>query len=388
VGAGDEPGGAGRVDLEQYLADCGSLVRDEIERLFGAPGGHPAPMLYDLILDYPLRGGKALRPTLAIAMCRALGGLLEAVLPTAATLELYHNAFLIHDDVEDESEIRRGRPTLHADHGVPIAVNVGDAMLTLSLEPLLANVEVVGLGPALKILAVVARMSRESVEGQAVELAWVRHNTWDLTDDDYRRMVVQKTGWYSFIAPLQVGAVVAGVASRRVDALVPLGRELGIAFQVTDDLLNLQADVERYGKEIGGDLWEGKRTVMLLHAVRTADARDRARAIEILGRPRPASSASDAATAALLDELVASGDLTPAGRRRWHVDQPVAKTDADVAWLLDLVTRQGSLDHAAALARAHADEAARVLDALEWLPDNRHVDVVRGVIDYVHERTR
>ena len=113
--------------------------------------------LFDLILDYPLRGGKALRPTLSIATCRALGGRLEAVLPTAATLELYHNAFLIHDDIEDESLLRRGRPTLHVDHGIPIAINVGDAMLALSLQPLLDNVERVGLGPALRILRAVAR---------------------------------------------------------------------------------------------------------------------------------------------------------------------------------------------------------------------------------------
>ena len=112
-----------------------------------APAG-----LFDLILDYPLRGGKALRPTLSIATCLGLGGHLEAVLPTAATLELYHNAFLVHDDIEDESLLRRGRPALHVDHGIPIAINVGDAMMSLSLQPLLDNVERVGLGPALRIL--------------------------------------------------------------------------------------------------------------------------------------------------------------------------------------------------------------------------------------------
>ena len=126
--------------LDDYLALCKDACDGEIDRLYG-PGERGSNGLYDLILDYPLRGGKALRPALSIATCLGLGGHLEAILPTAATLELYHNAFLIHDDIEDESWWRRGKPTLHIDHGVPIAVNVGDAMLSLSLQPLLDNVE-------------------------------------------------------------------------------------------------------------------------------------------------------------------------------------------------------------------------------------------------------
>ncbi len=137
-------------------------------------------------------GGKALRPALSIAACLGLGGHLEAVLPTAATLELYHNAFLIHDDIEDESWWRRGKPTLHIDHGVPIAINVGDAMLSLSLQPLLDNVERVGLGPALRILRAVAKMTRLTVDGQALELDWVRSNRWRLNDADYLKMVELK----------------------------------------------------------------------------------------------------------------------------------------------------------------------------------------------------
>src|SRR6202012_100612 len=125
--------------LEDYLAECKAACDGEIDGLF-APGQQGGGRLYELILDYPRRGGKALRPALSIATCLGLGGHLEAVLPPAGTLELYHNAFLIHDDIEDESWRRRGQPTLHVDHGIPIAVNVGDAMLSMSLQPLLANV--------------------------------------------------------------------------------------------------------------------------------------------------------------------------------------------------------------------------------------------------------
>lgn len=188
--------------LDDYLALCKDACDAEIKRLYGA-GDRGSNALYDLILDYPLRGGKALRPALSIAACLGLGGHLDAILPTAATLELYHNAFLIHDDIEDESWWRRGKPTLHVDHGVPIAVNVGDAMLSLSLQPLLDNVERVGLGPALRILRAVAKMTRLTVDGQALELDWVRSNTWRLDDADYLHMVELKTSWYTFITPLQ-----------------------------------------------------------------------------------------------------------------------------------------------------------------------------------------
>ena len=167
--------------LDDYLAACQKMCAAEIERLY-SPDDGASGTLFELILDYPSRGGKAVRPTLSIATCLGLGGRIEAILPTAATLELYHNAFLIHDDIEDESLLRRGRPALHVDHGIPVAINVGDAMLSLSLQPLLDNVERVGLGPALRILRAVAQMTRRTVEGQAIELDWVRSNAWQLDD--------------------------------------------------------------------------------------------------------------------------------------------------------------------------------------------------------------
>src|ERR1700728_1204907 len=298
--------------LEDYLAECKAACDGEIDRLF-APGQHGASRLYELILDYPRRGGKALRPALSIATCLGLGGPLEAVLPTAATLELYHNAFLIHDDIEDESWRRRGRPTLHIDHGIPIAVNVGDALLSMSLQPLLDNVERVGLGPALRILRAVAHMTRQTVDGQALELDWVHSNTWQLDDTDYLAMVKLKTSWYSFITPLQVGAIAAGAGPECLPPLESLGRHLGAAFQITDDLLNLRADPEDYGKEIGGDLWEGKRTLMLLHTLRSAEPGDRDRAVQILAGRRP-SVDGELGLAALLDRLVARGEVSRAGR--------------------------------------------------------------------------
>src|SRR3954467_5622353 len=108
--------------VSEYLAECRPLVREEIERLIPRRGKHR--LLYELMLEYPLRDAKGLRPALCIAVCRALGGRLYDVIPTAAVLELYHNAFLVHDDVEDGSRLRRGKPTLHQVQGAPVAINV------------------------------------------------------------------------------------------------------------------------------------------------------------------------------------------------------------------------------------------------------------------------
>ena len=381
---------AGSGALRTYMDDCRRLVSDEIRRLFDHRVERHE-VLYDLILDYPLRDGKELRPSLSIAMCRARGGQVEAVLPTAATLELYHNAFLVHDDIEDDSLMRRGRPTLHVDHGVPIAVNVGDAMLCLSLQPLLDNVEVVGLGPALRILEAVARMTRESVEGQAVELDWIRHNRCDLSDDDYLEMVVQKTGWYSFIVPMQVGAIAAGASTEQVDELVAFGRDQSIAFQITDDLLNVRADPEEYGKEIGGDLWEGKRTLILLHALRTASPTDTERAVGILGKGRPPSD-EVVHMQDVLDSLEFDGALTATGRRTledvvWGA-RSAGKSMADVQWLFELLEDRHSVEYAADVARRYAQAAATDLARLDWLPPSSHRAVLEGLVDYVHERTR
>jgi geranylgeranyl diphosphate synthase, type II len=377
--------------LEDYLAECKGACDSEIDRLFAA-GQHGSSSLYELILDYPRRGGKALRPALSIVTCLGLGGHLEAVLPTAATLELYHNAFLIHDDIEDESWRRRGQPTLHVDHGIPIAVNVGDAMLSMSLQPLLDNVERVGLGPALRILRAVAHMTRQTVDGQALELDWVHSNTWQLDDTDYLAMVELKTSWYSFITPLQVGAIAAGAGPECLPPLESLGRHLGAAFQITDDLLNLRADPEEYGKEIGGDLWEGKRTLMLLHTLRCAEPGDKDRAVQILARRRP-SADGELGLTSLLDGLVARGELSRTGQSEitvrlqgYHSSE--SKTLDDIRWLYGLMLSVGSMEHAREVARWHARKAALLLAGLDWFPASRHRDVLCDLVDYVHRRTR
>lgn len=383
-------------DFDAYLGSCRDLVLTEIRSLV-PPSRRPGDVLPELVLDYPLRAAKGLRPALCMATCRAYGGSLEGVLRSAAALELYHNAFLIHDDVEDGSETRRGHDTLHAVHGMPIAINVGDAMLALALQPLLDNTRLVGLGKALRILELVAWMARESTAGQAIELEWIRQHRFDLRDTDYVRMVYKKTSCYTFVAPVAIAAIVAGLDDREQRALRRFAALLGIAFQIQDDVLNLVGESRLYGKEIAGDLWEGKHTLILMHAMRSASASDRGRALGILARPRPGQAppgADDGGVAALLADLERAGELSAAARaaieacvpRRSDAAQP--KTVEDVQFLTTLVQRHGSVQHARDVAHEYALRARRALEAAPRFRPSVHRDFLERLVGFVVDRDR
>jgi len=285
--------------VERTLSEARQAVLGELERLFAERRRTGYGPLYDLLADYPFREGKGLRPAICFAACRAAGGRTEQALLSATALELFHNAFLVHDDIEDASEFRRGRVTMARQQGVPIAINVGDATNVLAIEPLLGNTERIGVRKALLVFREVERMARESAEGQAIELSWIANESFDLADRDYVRMAYKKTCWYTVIAPLRIGAICGSAPGPLAPldedllVLVKLGFYAGIAFQIHDDLLNLMADETLYGKEIGGDLREGKRTVMLLHFIRTAPAAERERALTILRQPRARKSSED-----------------------------------------------------------------------------------------------
>jgi geranylgeranyl diphosphate synthase type II len=385
----------GAFDLvTHYLAECRSLVLDEI-KAFIPDAPRYRSVLYELMLDYPLREAKALRPALAIATCRALGGSLEGVLKSAAVLEFYHNAFLIHDDIEDGSEKRRDESTLHRAHGIPIAINVGDAMLALALEPLLDNMRLLGMGKALRILQAVARMARESAEGQAIELSWVRNGRWDLGDREYLLMVYKKTAWYTFITPMLIGGMVAGADEAVLRSLRGFATSLGLAFQIRDDVLNLSADEKQYGKEILGDLWEGKHTLALMHMMRSASARERARAVAILAKPRPSNDGGGRALLDLVDELLAAGDVSERAARalrsahRRDSGSAGVKTQGEVEFLFDAIRRYRSIEYARGVASRRADRAKRTLSSLgRRLAPSVHVEFLQAVTDFVIERDR
>ena len=285
VGAAPVAGdGAGPAGFLERLSWYREMLTDTLAA--GIPTHEPQQHLYRLVKDFIDRSGKGLRPALCIATARALGGRTEDAFPAAAGIEMLHNAFLVHDDIEDGSNSRRGAATMHRRVGIPIAVNTGDAMNALAMRFFRKSVEQLGPAAALRIFDEVDHMLLQSLEGQATELGWVRDNDLTVGTDEYLRLVLKKTAWYSFIHPMRIGALVANADDQNLDRFDRFGFLLGVAFQITDDVLNLVGDVGRYGKEIDGDLWEGKRTIVLAHALGHADQADRAWMASFLARPR------------------------------------------------------------------------------------------------------
>lgn len=290
-----------RAIVPELLAEYGSLARASLFRYL--PTHEPRRHLYDLAADYPRRGGRAMRPSLCIAATRAFGGSLEDALDSATAIELFHNALLIHDDIEDESEVRRRSPTLHAAHGIPLALNAGDTLALLSFRPLVANVARLGPRISMRIIEETERMATESAEGQAMELGWRRDNAVAVSEADYLEMVLKKTCWLATIHPLRIGAMIATRDSVPLDPFIRFGFLLGAAFQIQDDLLNLVGDEHAYGKELDGDIHEGKRTLMLIRLLERATAPERAAILDLLARPRAERSTAQVRwVRALMDE--------------------------------------------------------------------------------------
>ena len=328
--------------VPEMLARYGDVTRVGLARYLRPR--EPNRHLYALVADYPRRGGRMLRPALCIATARVFGASLEDAASAAVGLELLHNAFLVHDDVEDESTSRRGRPTLNALHGTPVAVNAGDALIVLGLRAFLDARWTIGPRLTQHLLEEAERMAREAVEGQAMELGWQRDRAVHLGDGDYFEMVLKKTCWYTTIFPSRAGALIGTRSEQAMDAFVRFGFFLGAAFQIQDDILNLVGDEARYGKELGGDIREGKRTLMLLHLLREADPPEHARLAEFLGRPRARRSARD------------------------------------VSWVRRRMESRGSMEYASqvahGLAGAAHEEGARLYAALPDSPDRRFIQAL------------
>jgi geranylgeranyl diphosphate synthase type II len=259
--------------VESYCEDVSRLVRRSM--LDTIPDGEPHRWLYRVARAYPSLPGKAIRPALCVATNRAFGGRDADILPVAVAIELLHNAFLVHDDIVDGSELRRGRPTLPAEYGLGLALNAGDALAVLSNRVLRRHATCLDPAVADQLLSEFDSMALRTLEGQATELGWRRDGVDELAPEDYLELIMHKTCWYTTVHPLRVGALVGSGGTADLRQMVRFGFYLGAAFQIQDDLLNLVGSERRYGKEIDGDLYEGKRTLPLIHLIRNARAGDR-----------------------------------------------------------------------------------------------------------------
>ncbi|MET0898690.1 MAG: polyprenyl synthetase family protein [Mycobacterium sp.] len=288
-------------EVEGRLREVGRSVRRTM--LDALPDGEPHHWLYSLMREYPSRPGKALRPALCLAAGRAFGADHDDVAGFAVAIELLHNAFLVHDDVADGSEIRRGRPTLAARHGMAAAVNAGDGLAIVAGQVLRRAARRLDRDLADAVWAEFDTMALRTLEGQATEIGWQLDNVDGLGPEDYLELIMHKTCWYTTIHPLRVGALVGSGGTVDLGPLVRFGFHFGAAFQIRDDLLNLIGDEHTYGKEILGDLYEGKRTLTLVHLMATATGADRVLLQDYLHRSRAERTAELVARVrALMDD--------------------------------------------------------------------------------------
>jgi geranylgeranyl diphosphate synthase type II len=335
--------------VESYAEDISRLVRRQM--LDTIPDGEPHRWLYRVARVYPSRPGKALRPALCVAAARAFGGRDADTVPVAVAIELLHNAFLVHDDIVDGSERRRGRPTLCNEYGVGLALNAGDALAVLANQVLRGHAAGMKAPLAERLLHEFDQMALRTLEGQATELGWRRDGVRELAPEDYLDLIMHKTCWYTTVHPLRAGALIGSAGGADLDLMARFGFFLGAAFQIQDDLLNLLGTEREYGKEINGDLYEGKRTLPLIHLLRSAEGTDRDTVERYLQLER------EERTAGLI---------------------------ADMRGLLDAY---GSVAFAAAYASGIADAALDAFDvAFADATPGRDRDFIRAVVPYMIDR--
>jgi octaprenyl-diphosphate synthase len=278
-------------------------------------------------------GGKRLRPMLLLLAARALGHQGADAHQLAAVVEFIHTSTLLHDDVVDESDLRRGRSTANAVWGNAASVLVGDFLYSRSFQ-LMVELD------SMDVQRILADTTNRIAEGEVLQLLHVRNP--DVDETAYLRVIERKTA-VLFAAATRLGALLAGADSAMQTRLHEYGLALGHAFQIADDVLDYSADEAALGKHLGDDLAEGKATLPLIHAM----------------------AHSDAATRERLRTIVEQGDA-----------------DA-LPEVIAAIRAQGSLDYSRARAAEYAEAAERTLDGLE---DNEAVAAMRGLARYATER--
>lgn len=264
--------------LKAYADPVGELINSYI------PHGTHGDMdryLYDPLYHYSENAGKRHRPLICFAACLAVGGDPDRAATAAAAIEHFHSAALIHDDIADEAELRRGEPCLHLTEGLGLAINMGDLALSMVNGPVV-NDPLLEDAVKVRVIKELIAMTCRTVEGQALDLGWARDGRYDITPEDYLTMAIHKTAHYSGAVPLAVGAIVGGADGEIVEALRSYGLDTGLAFQIQDDLLNLVGTDEAKKKDFRSDITEGKRTLVVVHALQNAAPEARERLVEIL----------------------------------------------------------------------------------------------------------
>ncbi|MEN6592899.1 MAG: short chain isoprenyl diphosphate synthase IdsA [Methanobacterium sp.] len=236
--------------------------------------------LYDASKHLIKAGGKKIRPALVLLTTEAVGGNIEGAYKTAAAVELIHTFSLIHDDIMDEDEMRRGKPSVHTLWGEPMAILAGDVLFSLAFE-LVAQTQVddVPANRVIKALNTVVDACIKICEGQACDMSF--EEKFDVGESEYLNMIYKKTAAL-IAAATKSGAILGGGTAEQVEALSQYGELIGMAFQIQDDYLDVVSDEEKLGKPVGSDVVEGKMTLMVVHTLSAASPEDKEELISIL----------------------------------------------------------------------------------------------------------
>lgn len=238
-------------------------------------------------------GGKMLRPNLTLIVSQAVGGDKESTLDTAAAIELIHTFSLIHDDIMDADDMRRGKPAVHKVWDESVAILAGDTLFSKSFE-MIANTSGENISTAQKnqALATVADACVKICEGQASDMSF--EGNFQVKEEEYMEMIFKKTGAL-IAAATKAGAIIGGASQEVIDAMYDYGKLIGLAFQIQDDYLDVISNEEDLGKPVGSDIVEGKMTLMVVNALSKTDDSDSERLINILKNPESSQSEVDEA---------------------------------------------------------------------------------------------
>ena len=284
-------------------------------------------------------GGKMLRPALTLITAEAVGGNRESALKSAAAIELIHTFSLIHDDIMDQDDMRRGMPSVHKVWGEDVAILAGDTLFSKAFEIIIGS-EGTSSEQNNKALATVADACVKICEGQASDMGF--EERFDVSEDEYMEMIFKKTGAL-IAAATKVGAIMGGASEEVIDAMYEYGRLIGLAFQIQDDYLDIAADEETLGKPIGSDIGKGKMTIIAIKGLASVDD---GRLLEIL---KAENNSQD------------------------EIDEAV-----------EILTNCGAIEYARNLAQESVVKAKEVLEILD---DSSSKQILVDIADFVLERS-
>lgn len=297
-----------------------------------------------LIGEYPERKGKYLRPTLLLSTALSMGTSIDLAVLPAAAMQLSEEWILIHDDIEDESEQRRGFPTLHKIYGSKLAINAGDALQVIMWK-------MIGDINNKKITDEFYRLLNRTTLGQTIEIKWSQENKLDLTDEDVFLIMESKTCYYTIAGPMRLGAIIARATEKELEIIYDFGRNLGRAFQIIDDVLDISSDFSGQKKQQYNDIFEGKRTIMLSHLLKSANTIELKEINRILSKKR--------------------GE----------------KSEAEVLAMVEMMKKHEAIDYARSLAIKFSIEAKRILsEEMPFIQVEPYRQQLEEAIDFIVNR--